>query len=299
MRVTLLLGFLGAGKTTLLQSILKSGVGGERVAVIVNEFGAVGVDGEILAGRALDTIELASGCICCALKGEMVDAIAELAESVEPEHLIIEASGVAQPDDVIAALREPSLAAKIDIAPVITIVDAARFDRMISALGPFYASQVARADVVVVNKIDEATAEQVEDAVSRIASVNPRATIELTEYCDLDPESLLGGTSQYQADSFEIPVQNHDHINMKSCVLEMRSGRNEDEFFALFEDLPSEIWRAKGFVRLDGRSRLVQYVSGSLETRTVPDRERHYLVFIGSDLDRDTLRERFSPSGGH
>lgn len=299
MRVTLLLGFLGAGKTTLLQSILESGVGGERVAVIVNEFGAVGVDGEILAGRALDTIELASGCICCALKGEMVDAIAELAESVEPEHLIIEASGVAQPDDVIAALREPSLAAKIEIAPVITIVDAARFDRMISALGPFYASQVARADVVVVNKIDEATAGQVEAAVSRIASVNPSATIELTEYCDLDPVFLLEEMSRYQTESLEIPTQNHDHIKMLSYVIEMGSDRNEDEFLTLFEDLPGEVWRAKGFVRLDGQSRLIQYVSGSLETRTVTDRERHYLVFIGSDLDRDALSERFSPPGVH
>lgn len=295
MRVTLLLGFLGAGKTTLLQSILEHGFQGERLAVIVNEFGAVGVDGEILAGRALDTIELASGCICCALKGEMVEAVAELADSVAPDRLIIEASGVAQPDDVIAALREPELAGKIDLAPVTTIVDAARFDRMNSALGPFYAAQVARADIVVINKIDEASADQVEGAGARIAAMNPTAAIEFTEFCDLELDKLLGGVSRYQKESQEISETNHSHINMISLLIALISEWHKNEFSGLFNALPGQVWRAKGFARIDGRSHLVQYVSGSLETRPVSDRERHYLVFIGSKLDRDELTERFSP----
>lgn len=293
MRVSLLLGFLGAGKTTLLQTILAHGVGDERVAVIVNEFGAVGVDGEILAGRALDTIELASGCICCSLKGPLLDAIEELAETGAPERLLIEASGVAQPDDLAAALVDPALAGKVELAPIITLVDAARFRRMVSSLGSFYAEQVTRADIVIVNKIDLASADEVEAVRAEIAALNPRASIAFAERCDVEVDNLFDGWSHFQPRSPESPVKIHDHINMISFVIELISEWDLADIEEKFDLLPKDVWRIKGFARIDGQSQLVQYAGGGLEISPVDDRERHYLVAIGRDIDRGAVAELF------
>ena len=298
MRVTLLLGFLGAGKTTLLQNILARGLGNDRVAVIVNEFGAVGVDGDILAGRALDTIELASGCICCSLKGPLLDAIDELAETVAPDHLLIEASGVAQPDDLTAALVDPALASMVELAPVITIVDAARYRRMVSSLGPFYAEQVTRAEIVVINKIDLASADEVEEVRADIVTRNPQATIVFAERCDVDVDELLQAHSRFQPAGHPKSVQIHDHISLMSYVVEMTLEWPQTAFEVKFSRLSDDIWRIKGFARIDGQSQLVQYAAGSLEITPVEDRERHYLVIIGSDLAKGALATLFGGSAG-
>lgn len=292
MRVTLLLGFLGAGKTTLLQRILERGVEDERVAVIVNEFGAVGVDGEILAGRALDTIELASGCICCSQKGPMLDAISELAETIAPDRLLIEASGVAQPDDVAEALVSPTLANQVELAPVVTLVDASRFRRMAPALGSFYAAQVTHADIVIINKIDLVTAEEIDAVRADIEALNPHATMIYAERCDFEVTELLDGSSHYQSST--LGPENHSHINTTSMVIDLMSDRRQEDFKKIFQDLRANIWRVKGYALVDGRSHLVQYVPGSLELTPVAPRDRHYLVFIGSDLDRDELSDVFT-----
>ncbi|MFP6759508.1 MAG: GTP-binding protein, partial [Alphaproteobacteria bacterium] len=143
MRVNQLYGFLGARKTTLLQRLLDACPPDEKLAVIVNEFGAVGVDGAILEGRAIDTVELPSGCICCSLKGELVDAIAELVEVVSPDRLVIEASGVALPNDI-----RPALASANNVhGPTVTVVDAARFRQMRTSLGLFYTDQIVAAAI--------------------------------------------------------------------------------------------------------------------------------------------------------
>lgn len=295
MRVSLLLGFLGAGKTTLLQQILERGVENERLAVIVNEFGTVGVDGDILTGRAIDTVELASGCICCSLKESMLDAIAELAETVEPDRLLVEASGVAQPEDLVAALTDPSLAGTVDLAPIVTLVDASRFRRMVSAMGPFYAAQVTHADIVVINKIDLVSPAELDAVRGEVATLNPRADILLAERCDIDQERLLTGPSPRISEVSL--VRYHNHIDMISIIVELNSTICRDDIFADFAQLQSTVYRAKGFGRIDGQSHLIQYASGKLELTPVEQRERHYLVFIGHDLDRERLTRLFGELG--
>ncbi len=293
MQVTLLLGFLGAGKTTLLRKILKHGSEAERTAVIVNEFGDVGVDGEILAGRSLDTVELASGCICCSLKGPMIDAIAELQDSIAPDRLVIEASGVAQPDEIIAALSDPAIADRIDLGPIVTLVDAGRFPLMLSALGSFYEEQVVRADRVIVNKIDTVDADQAEEVQASIARLNPSARIELAERCDIDIDEVLEGASgNFPPANSEIRI--HNHVNMTSFVIETPSSWKLGRLQPAFAGICGTLWRAKGFLEIDGRSHLVQFSSGRLEVEPTDDRDRHYLVFIGQGIERDQITELFT-----
>ena len=157
LRINLLFGFLGSGKTTLLRHILGERGGDRPMAVIVNEFGEVGVDGEVIAGDNVNLVELTSGCLCCTLRGSLMSAVEELREKAAVEQIVVEATGVASPGDMLEDLNDSKLAHELDVGPLVTVVDAPKFTRLQQMLGEFYEDQVENADVLVLNKIDLAT----------------------------------------------------------------------------------------------------------------------------------------------
>ena len=283
MRVNQLYGFLGAGKTTLLQRLLDACPPDEKLAVIVNEFGAVGVDGAILEGRAIDTVELPSGCICCSLKGELVDAIAELVEVVSPDRLVIEASGVALPNDI-----RPALASANNVhGPTVTVVDAARFRQMRTSLGLFYTDQIVATTIVLINKIDLVDAAECAAVRADIAALAPDATIVFAEACDIDLDLVLNGTAHEAGVAHH--HGEHHHVAADSLVLDAPWPLAEDRVRGFLANLPEAVWRAKGFVSIDDATVLVQHVPGQTELSPMPPRDRHYLVFVGQDLDKAEL----------
>src|SRR5690349_4398549 len=149
--LTLLTGFLGSGKTTLLNRILR-GDHGKRVGVLVNDFGAINVDARLVAGIQGDSIDLSNGCVCCSMRGDLVSGVKRLLDRPSPfDHVILEASGIADPFRVISALRAPALRERVRLAAVITMMDAEhaqdpRLDRQLVE------DQIRAGDVVVVNK---------------------------------------------------------------------------------------------------------------------------------------------------
>jgi G3E family GTPase len=160
MQVNMIFGFLGSGKTTLVRHLLGARARERKLAVIVNEFGSVGIDGAILEGEAVDMIQLTSGCLCCTLKGPLLSAVEELRDKAGVEHTVIEASGVADPEEMIESFSAPEFRASVAVGPFVTVVDAAKFAVMREMLGEFYGSQVAHADIVLLNKTDLASSEQ-------------------------------------------------------------------------------------------------------------------------------------------
>jgi len=153
-RVNLLFGFLGSGKTTLVRHLLAERGKDVKTAVIVNEFGEVGVDGDILRGSNVDMVELNSGCLCCTLKGSLMLAVEELRSKANVERVIVESTGVAQPGELTETLADASMKLKVDIGPLVTVVDAAKFPRLVNMLGEFYVAQIENADIVIINKMD-------------------------------------------------------------------------------------------------------------------------------------------------
>ena len=125
MLVNPICGFLGSGKTTLMRRIIGERGGREPMAVIVNEFGDVGIDGAILSGHSVDMIEISSGCLCCTLKGSLVNALEELRDKKATRRVVIEATGVAQPGEMLDVLADPALKGSVDVGPMVTVVDAA------------------------------------------------------------------------------------------------------------------------------------------------------------------------------
>jgi G3E family GTPase len=302
-RLNLLFGFLGSGKTTLARRLLDRPKLTEKTAIIVNEFGDVGIDGAILEGGNVDMIELTSGCLCCTLKGSLLNAVEELAGRAGARRIIVEATGVAQPEELLETFADPSLKGRYDIGPVVTVVDSPKYARLVDILGEFYRAQVENADLIVLNKTDLASANTLESARAAVAQINPRADIYFAERCDVDLDALLNGPSSqaaraYGADRFmdhdhEHHDHDHRHAPAESFVLDAEGNAARSAIEAFFCGLPDNVWRAKGFMDVGGRFSLIQYAMGNLEIQEAGARPMRNMVFIGRSMNKEEIADRF------
>ncbi len=299
----MIFGFLGSGKTTLVRHLLDARARDRKLAVIVNEFGQVGIDGAILEGEAVDMIQLTSGCLCCTLKGPLLNAVEELRDKAGVEHTVIEASGVADPEEMIESFSAPEFRASVAVGPFVTVVDTAKFEVMREMLGEFYGSQVAHADIVLLNKIDLASPEQLAAVRAEVAELNPGARIVTTEHCGVDAGLVLDALSGWEPSQPEGAHHHHyhghhgGHPDFESEVLDAAGPVARGVLESFFAGLPPEVLRAKGFMVVDGAASLVQFTAGQLEiTPTTLDRVPQ-MVFIGRDLDRAGLAASFAFAG--
>jgi G3E family GTPase len=333
MQVNLLFGFLGSGKTTLAKHLLANRGLAMKTAVIVNEFGEVGVDGDILRGRNIDVVELNSGCMCCTLRGSLMLAIEELREKSGVERIIVEATGVAQPSELLETLADLSRDADVRIGPLVTVVDIAKYSKLTEMLGDFYSDQIESADVVIANKIDLASPEQLEEATRQIRELNPDAKMLFATQCEVAPDQILEQPSsllveetrgELLADARRDPGgfdgvhhdhaagqghDDHDHHHdhgqgeqhhhdadaIAESFVVMGSGTaRRAGLVRFFNALAPGVWRAKGFIRVDGAASLVQYSAGQLEITPAAGAPSEALVFIGRAMDRAAIESRFA-----
>jgi len=302
-RLNLLFGFLGSGKTTLVRRVLEERSSDVPMAVIVNEFGDVSIDGQILEGRAVDMVELTSGCVCCTLKGSLLNAIEELEERAGVQQIVVEATGVAQPGDMLETLDDPTLKLGLDLGPLVTVVDAGKFAKIRTMLGDFYTLQVANADIVLLNKTDLVSVEALDEVQEQIRALNPDASIVFTEQCDVEPAMVLEGASKVahlEHSGTHHHGHDHDHEHpapADSFVLDASGDWRRENIERFFSELPDDVWRVKGFMRIDGAPCLVQYTMGQLEITPCEPRPNVHLVFIGRPLDKDRTAAALARAG--
>lgn len=299
MNVHLLFGFLGAGKTTLVRRLIDQPIDARKTAVIVNEFGEVGVDGQILSGNSVDIIEFTSGCLCCTLRGALSMALEELRDMQQVERVIVEATGVAQPAEMLESLADDRGGLELEVGRLVTVVDTAKLPKLLPMLGEFYANQIVNTDVVVLNKCDLVTPEELERARGRVLELNASAEIVFAEQGEVDNMQLLKGcTARVRA-----PDPHHSHHvhepPAESFVLTPHRYASRRDLQAFFGALSDEVWRAKGYVELNGECHLVQYAMGQLEIIPAVRRAAgsDYMVFIGRGMDRNAIEQRFELVG--
>jgi G3E family GTPase len=328
MQVNLLFGFLGSGKTTLAKHLLAQRGQVMKTAIIVNEFGEVGVDGDILRGNNVDVVELNSGCLCCTLRGSLMLAIEELRDKAKVERVIVEATGVAQPSELLETLADSSLEGGLQIGPLVTVVDIAKYAKLTSMLGDFYSDQIESADIVIANKIDLASPAQLEEATRQIRELNPDATVLFAEQGVVIPEQifekdgsglvertreeLLHASDRHEREAHSHVHREHDHAEghhhhehgehhdphedapAQSFVVTGAGNARRQGIEAFFKALPDDVWRAKGFVMVDGAPALVQYSLGQLEITPADGPASEKVVFIGNAMDRAQIESRFA-----
>ncbi len=326
MRVNLLFGFLGSGKTTLARHLLAERAPDVKTAVIVNEFGEVGIDGDILRGDNVDVVELNSGCLCCTLRGSLMLAVEELRDKSRVERVIVEATGVAQPAELLDTLADSSLESGLEIGPLVTVVDVFKFPKLVSMLGDFYVDQIENADIVLLNKIDLVTPAQLEEVTRQVRALNPGADLIYAEQGRVRPQELFEKRSESLIDramaegghgrappSHEHHDPGHDHAHrdhdhahrdhdhdphadapVQSFVVRGSGNATRAGIDRFFGALPDNVWRAKGFVHVDGKPSLVQYSLGQLEVTAAGAAQAEAIVFIGNGMDRAAIESGFA-----
>jgi len=304
--VDILTGFLGSGKTTLLRHVLDHGLKGKPVAVVMNEIGEVGIDGRVVTGLSAveKMVELSSGCICCTIDDYRFDlAIQEIVETTNPHLIIIESTGLADPEPVAERVRSAGLG----LDAIITVVDAAHVDRHLAET-EVAARQIAAADFLVVNKVDLVGERALGKLERRLGRLNARAERLRSVRGALDSDLLFAtGVASWRErarnDAGRAAADaGHLHVDGFASFV-FRSDRPLDQpaFERLLDKLPRDVVRAKGIVRFAGRDWqcLFNYTCGRHELSWVklPEGVGSQAVFIGRDLPRHEPRLRAALAG--
>lgn len=273
--ILLITGSLGSGKTTLVRQILKKAV--HRIAVLMNEFGEIAIDSKIIKGANIDIIELAGGCVCCSMTGEFEAAVREIIENIRPDFIIVEATGVAESDALVYEVEDNLPEVRLD--GVVCIVDAYLSIRHPS-VGYTARTQIASSDIILINKVDLVTTDEMGIVEAQVRKYNDRAIITGTVGCGVEPGLLFG------LDSTSRPRRPGLSSQVEFQPFTWSTGKTLDseKFEDLVHDLPEQVFRAKGFVRVQDGSRLFNYVAGRVDFEDFDANETE-LVFIGPDLD--------------
>ena len=319
--VTLLSGFLGAGKTTLLNYILKENHG-KRIAVIENEFGEISIDHDLVIGADEDIFEMSNGCICCSIKGDLIATLNRLIERQDKfDSILIESTGLASPGPIAQAfLLEDEINDSLKLDGIVTLVDARHFWKQLDEVDVTW-EQIAFSNVILLNKIDLVSAEELAKVDTRIRNINPTARIYQTQNAAIELDKILniggfdlpaeGQFADDEQDPFGLArafpgVDEHDgHSHSDSEIAsvgitlagEIDRGRfvNWLQMLLIMEGM--DVMRAKGILNLKGSDKRHIFQSVFMmfdgqDGRPWGDESRiNKMVFIGRGLDRQRLEE--------
>ena len=330
-QIDIISGFLGAGKTTLIKKLIKEAFAGEKLVLIENEFGEIGIDGGFLQEAGIQITEMNSGCICCSLVGDFSKALGEVMERFHPDRILIEPSGVGKLSDVDAAVRKLQ---RDDWQPgsKITVADALRAKMYLKNFGEFYKDQVEAADLIVLSRTQNMDPAKLEACLQLLREIHPDAAIVTTPWDELDGKQIVAAAREkdnwqqallahehehhHHHDHDDDDEHEHEHHHEHHHHHHHDGEHDADEVFTSWgretarkftaEELESIlnalneeekygiVLRSKGIVpALDGTWLHFDYVPGEQSVRTGPAEVTGRLVVIGSELKEDALSALF------
>lgn len=272
--ITVITGSLGSGKTTLLRHILDSIP--QKIAVLMNEFGEIAIDSKVIQGKNMAMVDLGGGCVCCSLLGEFEAAVDEIIETVHPDVIVVETTGVAEPDALVFDIQDLT---KVRLDGVVTVVDA---DAMVKypSIGHTTRIQIEAADTILLNKVDLVSKEQLQAIATKLHSYNEVAEVLHTQRCQVDPDLLFGIAKQRTySEPHHVHQPEFDSFSYTSTAIFKR------DCFENFADSLTEVdvYRAKGFIKFDDATYLFNFVAGRWELELF-EQAATKLVFIGRQI---------------
>ena len=194
-KIDIFSGFLGAGKTTLIKKLIKESFAGQKVVLIENEFGEIGIDGGFLKESGIQINELNAGCICCSLVGDFRAALQQVVEQYHPDRIVIEPSGVGKLSDVTRAVEGVAEHLDVQLSSFVTVADVNKVKMYMKNFGEFYDDQISHASCIILSRTQNATEEKIAAAVAMLREKNPTATIVTTAWDALTGEQILKAMS--------------------------------------------------------------------------------------------------------
>lgn len=324
-KVDIISGFLGAGKTTFIKLLIENVFAGEKLVLIENEFGEIGIDGGFLKDAGIEITEMNSGCICCTLVGDFSKALRKVIEEYHPDRVLIEPSGVGKLSDVSKAIEHVKKEADIEIEGRITIVDGKKAKMYLKNFGEFFKDQVAYANTIVVSRTQMMEDHSIEECVKMLREENKEASIISTSWDKLSKEAIehaLSPDTQLEGifEEEKCPVCSHEHHHEGACGCghehHHHHHHHADEIFTSWgqetvhkyteEELDfllkalsetegyGTILRAKGIVEMENGSwKQFDLVPQEYEVRESAADYTGRLCVIGTDLKEDELTKLF------
>jgi len=272
--ITLITGPLGSGKTTLLRHILATRP--TKIAIVMNEFGEIAIDTKVIEGKNVRIAELGDGCVCCSLLGEFEAAVNEIIARVGPDIIIVETTGLAEPEALVFNIQEALPQCRLD--GVVSVIDADMLVRF-PELGHTTRLQIEGADILLLNKIDLVQPQQIEPLEAKLRELNRTATIVRTERCWIDPDLLFGIGHEKKV----APPQHKHQPEFESFTFTSEKDFSRNCFEGFVDSLPANVHRAKGFVRFSDGAQLFNFVSGRWDLEPFESAETQ-LIFIGKEI---------------
>lgn len=215
-KIDIISGFLGAGKTTLIKKLIAEAFEGEKLVLIENEFGEIGIDGGFLQEAGIQITEMNSGCICCSLVGDFGEALKEVLEKYTPDRVLIEPSGVGKLSDVIKAVQ--NIGEGVEINSTATVVDATKCKMYMKNYGEFYNNQVEYAGTVILSRTQKMTAEKLDACLKMLRERNQEASVITTPWDEIDGKNIREAMEKINSLEKElIEEQEHHHHDGECC----------------------------------------------------------------------------------
>jgi G3E family GTPase len=309
--VTVVTGFLGSGKTTLINHILK-GQHGQKVAVIVNEFGEVGIDGQLMVSDDEEQlVEFNNGCLCCTVRGDLVRTLEELMQRADLDAVLVETTGLADPAPVASTfIVADEIRTKFNLDAFVTVVDAPNLQRNLTDSHEAQ-EQVAFADIILINKTDLVSPDEITKIEQQIRGLNPLAKIHHTAFSVIDLPLILGTgafdlEAKLEVDPMFLEDLDHEHdAAIASFVLTSEQPIDMNKFMlwmnALAQEKGEDLYRTKGLFYAQGFPERVLFQSVRMLTSMRRDRlwkpdetKLTQLVVIGRNLNQSEFSEGFS-----
>ena len=323
-KIDIFSGFLGAGKTTLIKKLIKEAYSGEKLVLIENEFGEIGIDGGFMRDAGIEVTEMNSGCICCSLVGDFGIALKKVITEFHPDRILIEPSGVGKLSDVIRAVQNVEEDDAV-LCGTVTVADVGKCKMYLKNFGEFFGDQIENATCIVLSRTGSAKEEKIAETVKLLREHNPHAVIITTDWDKLDGGQILDAMEQKTSLENELKKlkheHHHDHGEHCDCDCGCHDHNHEhhhhaddvfaswgvettkrftlDEISAILEGFSEGtecgmVLRAKGIVEAaDGGWIHFDYVPGEQNVRSGSADIIGRLCVIGADLKENALAEKF------
>lgn len=328
-KIDIISGFLGAGKTTLIKKLLSEKLGSEKLVIIENEFGEIGIDGSILKSTNIEIREINSGCICCTLVGDFGRAIEEVVTKYSPDRILIEPSGVGKLSDVVKACTAIKSKDILKISMLIAVVDVLKYQLYISNFGEFYKNQISSAKTIILSRTQKAEDKELQKIVYSIRKLNTKANIITTPWDSLASEVIISVAEQDSSATLDEKVKGTKKVILKRTVhhdnckcgcnkehshnhsaneafdswsIETPRKYNETELKSILEKLGNEkqygmILRGKGILQIsENRWAQFDYTPGEMEIKETAVDYTGRICIIGRDLKELEISKLFGCS---